>query len=191
MDYDLELDKAVEIIKKEKAKLVCIQLVDSLKPKSLEIVKYLESKTDAKIMVWMGSCFGACDIPLELNNLNIDLLIQWGHNKFGFEKIWKKYKIKIKKFCKENSLESPVEHRVLDLISEVEEVAKEILKMSDYGRKPLKIDKEKIKSEIGDAFYSLMTVANSLNIDLEEALNLVIEKYSKRLKKGSTGSEND
>ena len=87
MDYDLELDKVVEIIKKEKAKLVCIQLVDGLKPKALDIVKYLESKTNARILVWMGSCFGACDVPLELKNLNIEILIQFGHNKFGFEKV--------------------------------------------------------------------------------------------------------
>jgi len=45
---------------------------------------------------------------------------------------------KIKKFCKEHNLESPIEHRVLDTMSELGEVAKEILKMGDYGRKPLK-----------------------------------------------------
>ena len=90
IDYELELDKVVEIIKKEKAKLVCIQLVDSLKPRALDMVKYLEKNTNARVLVWMGSCFGACDVPLELKNLNIALLIQFGHNKFGFEKIWKK-----------------------------------------------------------------------------------------------------
>jgi len=34
-------------------------------------------------------------------------------------------------------------------MSELGEVAKEILKMSDYGRKPL-LYKEELKSEIGD-----------------------------------------
>ena len=87
MEFDLELNKVVEKINKEKAKLVCIQLVDGLKPKALDIVKYLEENTNAIILVWMGSCFGACDIPLELKNLNIDLLIQFGHNEFGVEKI--------------------------------------------------------------------------------------------------------
>jgi hypothetical protein len=36
-----------------------------------------------------------------------------------------------------------------------------------------------------------MWVANSFDIDLEEALNIALEKYKKRLKKGSAGSEND
>ena len=102
----------------------------------------------------------------------------------------KKIQEKIKKFCKENNLESPAEHKVLDAMSELGEVAKEILKMSDYGRKPLKY-KEEIKSELGDLLYSIITIANSFDVDLEEALNIVLEKYEKRLKKGSAGSEND
>lgn len=97
---------------------------------------------------------------------------------------------KIKKFCKEHNLESPAEHRVLDAISELGEVAKEILKMSDYGRKPLKY-REELKSELGDLLYSIITIANLFDIDLEDALNIVLEKYEKRLKKGSAGSEND
>ena len=97
---------------------------------------------------------------------------------------------KIKKFCKENNLNCPIEHRTLDLISEVGELSKEILKMSDYGTKPIK-PREEITSEIGDVLFSLTILANQLNIDLEKALNLVLEKYKKRLKKGSAGSENE
>ena len=97
---------------------------------------------------------------------------------------------KIKKFCKENDLESPVEHRVLDTMSELGEVAKEVLKMSNYGREEAKY-REELKSELGDVLYSLITIANTFDIDLEEALEQVIEKYEKRLKKGSAGSEND
>lgn len=97
---------------------------------------------------------------------------------------------KIKKFCKENDMESPVEHRVLDTMSELGEVAKEILKMSDYGKKPVEYRQE-LQSELGDVLYSLITIANTFDIDLEEALHDVLNKYEKRLKKGSAGSEND
>ena len=97
---------------------------------------------------------------------------------------------KIKKFCKEHNLESPIEHRVLDTMSELGEVAKEILKMGDYGRKPLKYWEE-LKYELSDLLYSIIIIANSFDIDLEEALNTVLEKYKKRLNKGSAGSEND
>jgi len=80
MQYDLELEKAVEQINKQKAKLVCIQLPDGLKPKAKEIADVLEFKTEAKIIIWQGSCFGACDTPIQIEKLGVDLLIQWGHN---------------------------------------------------------------------------------------------------------------
>jgi len=75
-EYDLELDEAVKKIRGIKAKTVCVQLPDGLKPKFSEIVDYLEKNTSAEIITWEGSCFGSCDIP---NLSNVDLIIQWGH----------------------------------------------------------------------------------------------------------------
>lgn len=104
--------------------------------------------------------------------------------------IMKEIQKKVKDFCKKYSLKSSPEVRVLDTMSELGEVAKEILKMTDYGRKPL-IYREEMKSELGDLFYSLITIANEFNVDLDEALNIVLAKYENRLKKGSAGSESD
>ncbi len=103
--------------------------------------------------------------------------------------LMKEIQKKIKDFCKENNLKSPIEHRLLDTMSELGEVAKEVLKMSNYGRKSIEY-REEFKDEIGDAFFSLITVANSFDIDLEEALEEVLEKYNKRAKKGSIDSKN-
>jgi len=77
-DYDLELDKAAEQIRKEKAKTVLIQLADGLKPRAKEIKKELEKNIskDTKLLFWAGSCFGACDIP----KADVDLIIQFGHS---------------------------------------------------------------------------------------------------------------
>ena len=80
MDYDLELERVVDRINKEKARLVCIQLADGLKPKAKLIQNEIEKKTNAKVVIWAGSCFGACDIPLEVKRMGIDLLIQFGHS---------------------------------------------------------------------------------------------------------------
>ena len=77
--YNLELNKAIQEIKKQKAKSVCIQLPDGLKPKAKEIADKIKEQTNAKVIIWLGSCFGACDIP----NVNVDLLIQWGHSKWN------------------------------------------------------------------------------------------------------------
>lgn len=77
MQYDLELEKAVKKIIKTKAKTVCIQLPDALKPEATSITSYLEKHTSAKILIWMSSCYGSCDYP----KLDVDLLIQWGHSR--------------------------------------------------------------------------------------------------------------
>ena len=81
MNYDLELDKVVREIKTKKAKLVCIQLADGLKPMANKIQKQIEQKTNADVVIWAGSCFGACDTPTQLNK-KVDLLIQFGHSEW-------------------------------------------------------------------------------------------------------------
>ena len=81
-NYDLELSKAVEEIKKAGTKLVCIQLPDGLKPKAREIQDYIEKNTSASVVIWLGSCWGGCDVPVSVEKLGVDLLIQWGHSEY-------------------------------------------------------------------------------------------------------------
>ena len=83
--YDLELDKIIKEIKKQKAKLICLQLPEGLKPKALKLVDEIESKTKAKCLIWLGTCYGACDLPnaqIEKLKPKIDMLIHFGHEKF-------------------------------------------------------------------------------------------------------------
>jgi 2-(3-amino-3-carboxypropyl)histidine synthase len=74
----IKLEKELKIIR---PKSILLQLPDGLKPYSTEIVDkfkeicYRELKKDIPIIIWLGSCFGACDLP----NSNADLLIQLGH----------------------------------------------------------------------------------------------------------------
>ena len=79
MKYNLELNKAVKEINKQRAKTVLIQLPDNLKPKATQIHDYLQKNTKAQIFIWFSTCYGACDYP---NIKEIDLLIQWGHSKY-------------------------------------------------------------------------------------------------------------
>jgi 2-(3-amino-3-carboxypropyl)histidine synthase len=82
--YDLELERIINQIKKSKAKLILLQFADGLKPYATIIVNYLEDKfkENVKFLIWLESCFGACDIPVGLENIKpkIDLIIQFGHN---------------------------------------------------------------------------------------------------------------
>ena len=80
--YDLELEKVVKKINDSKARLVLLQFPDGLKPWATAVVDLLREKTKAEFLIWMGSCFGACDTPVLGKGLEkeIDLVIQFGHN---------------------------------------------------------------------------------------------------------------
>lgn len=80
MEFDLELDRVAEEIGKSKAKKVCLQLPDGLKPKATEIIDELRRRTDAQVWVWLGSNFGACDFPFQLRELKFDLVVNFGHS---------------------------------------------------------------------------------------------------------------
>lgn len=78
MRYDFEIEKIANEINKNNYKTVLLQFPEGLKPKSTEIANEIEKKTKATILIWGGSCFGACDIP----NVKVDLVIQFGHSEF-------------------------------------------------------------------------------------------------------------
>ncbi|WP_226526659.1 nucleotide pyrophosphohydrolase [Metabacillus niabensis] len=76
------------------------------------------------------------------------------------------------------------------ITEEVGELAREI--NHSYGEKPKKTSEEekKIEEEIGDVLFVLICLANSLQIDLEQAHNLVLEKFNTRDKDRWTRKEN-
>ena len=81
-NYDLELGRVVKEIKKNKARTVLLQLPDGLKPEATRIADLLKGGTGAEISIWLGSCFGACDVP----DVDVDLVVQFGHASFSLEK---------------------------------------------------------------------------------------------------------
>ena len=94
---------------------------------------------------------------------------------------------KVKRFCIKHDLDHPVEHRLIDIMSELGEVAKDILVETDYGHRGIK-DPKNLEEELGDLQYSIITLANALDIDLDFALEKVLEKYEDRIEKGGMGS---
>jgi len=83
--YDLEIDKAIDEIKKTNAKRVLLHVPDGIKPLTNKLIEQIESEVkDVEILIWAGSCYGACDIPIEAKNVGVDLLIHWGHSRWKF-----------------------------------------------------------------------------------------------------------
>ena len=96
---------------------------------------------------------------------------------------------KVQNFCETNNITGTPESRLMDTVSELGEVAKEVLLASNYGKSALR-NNEKIEMEIGDVIFSIITLSNSLEINIEDALDKALEKYNERLAKGYLGSEN-
>jgi 2-(3-amino-3-carboxypropyl)histidine synthase len=78
--YKLETKRVIEKIKAENAKIVCLHLPDGVKPQSEELQKEIEKETNAQVIIWGGSCYGSCDLPLEVKRLGVELLIHYGHS---------------------------------------------------------------------------------------------------------------
>ncbi|HIE39196.1 MAG TPA: nucleotide pyrophosphohydrolase [Anaerolineales bacterium] len=84
-------------------------------------------------------------------------------------------------------LHDPATH-ALDLASEVGEVAKGVLEATDYGRRPFRPEPG-LAAEMGDALYSLLTLAEACGVDADQALEAALAKYEHRLaQRGDAGS---
>jgi 2-(3-amino-3-carboxypropyl)histidine synthase len=80
--FKLDEEKVIDFIKKEGCKKVLLQLPDGLKIHSGDLIARLERKTGATFFVWFGSNFGACDLPVSVKALGVDVVVGFGHNTY-------------------------------------------------------------------------------------------------------------
>ena len=92
--------------------------------------------------------------------------------------------VKIIEFNNENDLVLDPVTRVLDLVSEVGEVSKEVIKATSYGKHEF-TDKnsDDLAGEIGDVYYALISLASECGLDLNKCLDITMQKYETRLAK--------
>jgi NTP pyrophosphatase (non-canonical NTP hydrolase) len=83
-------------------------------------------------------------------------------------------------FMRRHRLRHDVETQTMDLVSEVGELAKEVLLATDYGRRAPQFRSE-LANEIGDALYSLLALADVCGVDAAAALGAALEEYERRL----------
>lgn len=89
-------------------------------------------------------------------------------------------------FVDRHGLEAPPAYRLLDLTSEVGELAKDAAESTDYGSKPERIDVA--EDEIGDVLFSTLALAESLGVDANDALDVALAKYEERMETGDDPS---
>ncbi|OPY52196.1 MAG: 2-(3-amino-3-carboxypropyl)histidine synthase [Methanosaeta sp. PtaU1.Bin112] len=78
--YDIDLDWAVDLIRKSGSRLVGLQSPEGLKRAMPALARRIEEITGAKVIISGDPCFGACDIDLQLCEA-VDLMLHLGHAK--------------------------------------------------------------------------------------------------------------
>ena len=89
----------------------------------------------------------------------------------------------VQRFLSRHGLRYDARTHMLDLVSEIGELAKLVLQASDYGQMVLRTDVD-FSGELGDVFYSMLALATALEIDAEDALARALRKYEARLEEG-------
>jgi NTP pyrophosphatase (non-canonical NTP hydrolase) len=90
----------------------------------------------------------------------------------------------VAEFVETHDLEAPPEYRLLDLVSEVGELAKDANESTGYGTSPDDLSIE--SDEIGDVLFALLALADDLEIDADAALEEAVAKYERRLEDGGS-----
>jgi NTP pyrophosphatase (non-canonical NTP hydrolase) len=92
-------------------------------------------------------------------------------------------------FLDEHDLRCESAFRALDLVSEAGEIAKNAAESTNYGTSPDALEIE--SDEIGDGFFSLLALADSLGIDADDALSESMAKYRTRLDETGSASSGE
>ena len=82
LGYDLELDRAIEMIQRCAARRVGLQVPEGLKRSAFSISRQIAEKTGAEVIISGDPCYGACDLDMDLCQ-EVDLLFHLGHAELG------------------------------------------------------------------------------------------------------------
>jgi NTP pyrophosphatase (non-canonical NTP hydrolase) len=85
----------------------------------------------------------------------------------------------VAEFVQQHEMEAPPAYRLLDVVSELGEVAKDAAESTDYGSTPA--DLTIASDEIGDVLFSLLALAEAAEINAGEALEEALAKYDERI----------
>ncbi|MCL2187508.1 MAG: GNAT family N-acetyltransferase [Defluviitaleaceae bacterium] len=95
---------------------------------------------------------------------------------------------RVGEFVQRHNLQAPADIRFIDLVSEIGELGKELLKGSNYGTYNFS-PTANTQNELGDVVFSLCCLANILDVDIDAALQSALDKYEARFEKtGGVGS---
>lgn len=77
--FDLRIDYISSTIKENNAKRVLLQFPEGLKNRAVQVKDMIEAATDADVIIYADTCYGACDLP-HIQDMGIDFIVQFGHS---------------------------------------------------------------------------------------------------------------
>ncbi|HWQ20988.1 MAG TPA: diphthamide biosynthesis enzyme Dph2 [Methanotrichaceae archaeon] len=80
--YELDLDRAIELARRKGARRIGIQVPEGLKRAAHAISRQIQEATGAEVLISGDPCYGACDLDLALCG-EVDLMIHLGHAELG------------------------------------------------------------------------------------------------------------
>lgn len=93
---------------------------------------------------------------------------------------------RVSDFLDAHDLHAPPTYRLLDLVSELGELAKDANTSTGYGAEPAELAVS--EDELGDALFALLALCDELGVDAGRALETALRKYERRLDDGTPGS---
>ncbi|OYT32392.1 hypothetical protein DRJ22_04670 [Candidatus Woesearchaeota archaeon] len=86
----------------------------------------------------------------------------------------------VKDFVDERNWRTPASDILIHMVEELGEVARNVLKMKNYGGQHTSNSDHNMHEELADVFYLLLKLANESDVDLAEAFSKKMEKNSRR-----------
>ncbi|NHN40302.1 nucleotide pyrophosphohydrolase [Halorubellus sp. JP-L1] len=96
---------------------------------------------------------------------------------------------RVREFHDEHDMDGEPEYQLLDLAAEVGELAADACDATEYGVGDGDVDVA--RDEVGDALFSLLSFANSLDVDADAALDEALAKYERRIEETGDPSSGD
>lgn len=87
----------------------------------------------------------------------------------------------LREFIAQHHLETQPAYSLLDIMSELGEVAKELLQGTDYGRGSGTADATRMREEIGDLMFAVAYLSTLYDVDPEAAMWESVHKFERRL----------
>lgn len=92
-------------------------------------------------------------------------------------------------FVRDHDMEAPPAYRLLDVVSELGEVAKDAVTATEYGHRPGAVHIG--EDELGDVLFAFLALAEAVNVDAGDALEAALAKYGARIADSGSASSTE